>query len=407
MSVLSALERSAAAVDQADYPYVYAGGHANAGTASIGRRGPGYTGHTLGYDCSGSVAAVLSGAGLWPAGAPVPADNGVISQLLRARIIAPGSGTVTLYDRPGVHIFMNIAGRYFGTSDGLAGNQSQPHRGAGWLSDGAPDARAPAFKRYHIVPATLRASTLYGTSLTFRAAGGLDLSGFATGDGVRIAYSTARDGSRIARSVAYTDARTLVGVVIALDEDHGTFTLQGDSGALTFSDDSGLVDSSELGDRLAVTYTSRKSGLAAHAVQIVAPATVLSATGSITQIRQDQPSVSIQTASGQTLTLATDSSLLEGFSVGDDVQVSYVQAGSALIARDVEPLEEQTLDASGTITQIAPDETSFTLQTDGGQSVTFQADPAALDGFEVGDSVDVIYTQDVSGLLSTQEIDYR
>src|SRR5207237_1339681 len=109
--VLAALVRSANAVDQADYPYVYAGGHASAGTATVGRKGPGYTGRRIGYDCSGSVAAALSGAGLWPAGAPVPADNGVIAQLLREGIIARGPGTVTLYDKPGVHIFMNIAGR--------------------------------------------------------------------------------------------------------------------------------------------------------------------------------------------------------------------------------------------------------------------------------------------------------
>jgi hypothetical protein len=337
MPVLAALERAANAVDRADLPYVYAGGHANAGTASIGRKGPGYTGRTLGYDCSGSVAAVLSGAGLWPAGAPVPADNGVISQLRHAGIVAPGPGTVTLYDKPGVHIFMNITGRYFGTSDGLAGNANQPHHGAGWLSDGAPDARNPAFKAYHILPARLRSSTLYGTSLTFRAPSGLDLRGFVAGDPVRVAYRTATAGSLIARSVDYADATTAVGILVSLDADHGTFSLQGDSGLLTFSDDMRLVDESQLGDRLEVTYTTRPSGPAAHAVEDLAAATLLDANGMITQIAEDQSSVSIQTSSGQTLAFASDPSRLDGLSVGDNVDVSYIQAGAALIVRDVQP----------------------------------------------------------------------
>jgi hypothetical protein len=386
---------------------VYAGGHASAGTASVGRKGPGFTGHAVGYDCSGSVAAALAGAGLWPAGAPVPADNGVISELLREGIIAKGPGAVTLYDKPGVHIFMNIAGRYFGTSDGVAGNPGQPHHGAGWLSDGAPDARNPAFKRYHIIPAKLRVSTLYGTSLTFRVDGGLDLSQFAAGDHVRIAYRAARTGSLIARSVAYADAKTATGTLISVDEDQGTFTLQDSTGTLTFSDEQGLVALDQVGDRLAVTYTSRAAGLAAHAVSDLAPATVLTATGTITQMPDDQSSVSIQTGDGRTLTLATDPSLLDGFSVGDAVQVSYIQAGSALIARDVEPFDEQTLDATGTITQIAPDESSFTMQTDDGQTLAFQSDPDALDGFQVGDSVDVTYSQDVSGVLAAQDIEYQ
>lgn len=405
MPVLSALERSANAVDRADYPYVYGGGHGSAGTASAGRKGPGYTGHTPGYDCSGSVAAVLSGAGLWPAGAPVPADNGVIAELLRARILAPGPGAVTLYDKPGVHIFMNIAGRYFGTSDGLAGNPSQPRHGAGWLFDGAPDARNAAFKRYHILPARLRAITLYGTSLTFRAATGVDLSGFATGDRVSVAYRTGRTGSLIARAVAYADAKSAVGILVSVDAGHSTFTVQSAAGTLTFSDAGGLVSATQLGDRVQVTYTSHASGLVAHAVKDLAPAAVLTASGTIIQIPDDQSSVSIETASGQTLTFATDQSLLDAVSVGDDVQVSYVQAGSLLIARDVEPLDEQMLDATGTITQIAPDQSSFTLHTDGGESLTFQAEPGALDGFEVGDSVDVTYTHAISGPFTAQDVE--
>ena len=61
---------------------------------------------------------MLADAGVWPAGSGVPADNGVIAQLRSEHLIARGTGTVTLYDGPGVHIFMSIEGRFFGTSDG-------------------------------------------------------------------------------------------------------------------------------------------------------------------------------------------------------------------------------------------------------------------------------------------------
>lgn len=58
------------------------------------------------------------GGGVWPAGTGIPADNGVIARLRSERLIGGGTGTVTLYDKPGVHIFMSIDGRFFGTSDG-------------------------------------------------------------------------------------------------------------------------------------------------------------------------------------------------------------------------------------------------------------------------------------------------
>lgn len=231
---------------------------------------------------------------------------------------------------------------------------------------------------------------------------------------------------------------------MSVDSDQSTVTVQSTDGNLTFSDASGLVDPSQLGDRLEVTYTSRPTGLAAHAVDDLAPATPVQATGAITQMADDQSSLSIQTASGQTLTLATeDPSLLDNFTVGQDVQVTYVQVGSTLIASDVEALTDPTLDGTGTgtgsqngpddsgtldgsgtttqtapgngptldvtgtITQIAPDESSLTLQTDSGQSLTFQAGAGTLDGFHVGDSVDVTYTQDVGGQLTAQDVEYQ
>jgi hypothetical protein len=66
-----------------NYPYVWGGGHTQAGTPSIGvPGGPGYDGHTVGFDCSGSVGAVLAAGGLLVWGQSVPGDAGIISQLL-------------------------------------------------------------------------------------------------------------------------------------------------------------------------------------------------------------------------------------------------------------------------------------------------------------------------------------
>src|SRR5690348_10500074 len=153
MSVVSALAAAADGVTAGDFPYVYGGGHAQAGIASIGLKGPGFNGRRIGFDCSGSVAAVLSEAGLWPVAAGVPGDAGVISQLLRDHVIARGRGhgssEVTVYDDAGVHIFMDINGRFFGTSDGAGGGN--PNGGAGWLDDGAPDASSRRYKPYHLL----------------------------------------------------------------------------------------------------------------------------------------------------------------------------------------------------------------------------------------------------------------
>jgi hypothetical protein len=200
MSTLSALRHAADAVTAGGYPYVYGGGHEQAGTASIGIKGPGFNGRRIGFDCSGSVGAVLSGAGLWAPGSGVPADNGVITQLRQEHLLASGTGTVTLYDKPRVHIFMNIDGRYFGTSDGGAGSALNPHGGAGWLDDGASDAASHAFKRYHLIASALEAPTVYGPTLTFRADASL-LDDLQLGDRLRVTYLQRGNGTLVAESI--------------------------------------------------------------------------------------------------------------------------------------------------------------------------------------------------------------
>jgi hypothetical protein len=206
MSVVAALAAAADGVTAGDFPYVYAGGHARAGIASIGSKGPGYNGRRIGFDCSGSVAAVLSEAGLWPVAGGVPNDAGVISQLLHEHLIARGRGhgstEVTLYDDAGVHIFMDINGRFFGTSDGAGGGN--PNGGAGWLDDGAPDASSRRYKPYHLLPGVLRARTSLERifTFTFQTRGHAALThGPMLGSVVHVGYTVAPNGSLVAQSV--------------------------------------------------------------------------------------------------------------------------------------------------------------------------------------------------------------
>jgi hypothetical protein len=208
MPVPAALRAAADGVTAGDFPYVYGGGHAQAGIASIGLKGPGYNGRRIGFDCSGSVAAVLSQAGLWPVAAGVPSDAGVISELLHEHLIARGRGhgatEVTFYDDWGVHIFMDIDGRFFGTSDG--GGGGNPNGGAGWLDDGAPDASSRHYKPYHLVSGVLRQQTSLERILTFtlpsRRHAAAITHGLMLGSAVHVAYAVAPNGNLVAQSIS-------------------------------------------------------------------------------------------------------------------------------------------------------------------------------------------------------------
>lgn len=205
MSVVAALAAAADGVTAADFPYVYAGGHAQAGIASVGVKGPGYNGRRIGFDCSGSVAAVLSSAGLWQVASGVPSDAGIIAQLLHEHLIARGRGhgasEVTLYDDAGVHIFMDIDGRFFGTSDGAGGGN--PNGGAGWLDDGAPDASSRRYKPYHLLPGVLREQTSLERIFIFQTAGHAAIThGLMLGSVVHVGYTVAADGRLVAQSVS-------------------------------------------------------------------------------------------------------------------------------------------------------------------------------------------------------------
>jgi len=106
------------------YPYVWAGGHGAAGVPSVGSPGPGYTGRTIGFDCSGSTCAALSAgpAGFNPGG-PVW-DSGRIATSWGAA----GEGKyLTVWANP-THVFMvfhNVGkpgDEHFGTGRWPSGN---------------------------------------------------------------------------------------------------------------------------------------------------------------------------------------------------------------------------------------------------------------------------------------------
>jgi hypothetical protein len=278
MGVINALTAAATAVTRQDTSYVWGGGHAQAGVASLGSKGPGHNGRTRGYDCSGSVAAVLAGAGLWPAGSPVPNDAGVIAELLQERIIARGAGTppdeVTLYDDAGIHIFMNIDGRFFGTSDG--GGGGTPKGGAGWLDDGAPDATSRAYKQYHVLPSVLHDRTTYGHSLSFLTGAQSALAATVqTGDRVHLGYTKTSSGTMTLQTVTFVGSVTTSGTVTAIAPDDSSFAIQtASSQTLTFSTGpaAALVGDLQLGDQVQVTYTRRAGALTARAVTVTAAA---------------------------------------------------------------------------------------------------------------------------------------
>jgi hypothetical protein len=255
---------------------VYGGGHAQAGIASTGTKGPGHNGKRTGYDCSGSVAAVLASAGLWPAGGGVPNDAGMIAQLLREHLIARGAGTgpvqVTLYDHPGVHIFMNIDGRFFGTSDG--GGGGNPRGGAGWLDDGAPDASARSYKPYHFFSWVLKGSTAAGHIDSFEL-GGLagDAPGLQLGVKVQVTYAQTRSGRMFATALGYPGAITASGTVQSVAADESSLTIQTPDGrGLTLVTEAAtqLVDNVVPGDTVELTYIQSGPSLIALAVTVTA-----------------------------------------------------------------------------------------------------------------------------------------
>jgi hypothetical protein len=273
--VVNAMVASADALTGHDYPYVWGGGHFEAGVASAAVGTKRHRRRVPGFDCSGSVAAVLAGAGLWPPGSPVPNDAGVVAQLLRRKLIAPGPGKgpveVTLYDHPGAHIFMNIDGRFFGTSDGEGGGSAKG--GPGWLYDGAGDAFRGAFKQYHVLPSVLGGVTTYGQALTFRTDEGASLlQAAALGDRVIVTYAPGASATMVASALNYIGAVTTTGTVASIAG--GSFIIQASDGSsMTFATGtSDLAEGLAIGDVVEVTYTASAGELLARSLVVTAGA---------------------------------------------------------------------------------------------------------------------------------------
>src|SRR5579872_218803 len=310
MGMTNAMIRAANAITHADYPYVWGGGHPQAGVASAASGARGRRARRVGFDCSGAVTAVLSATGLWQAGSGVPNDAGVVAQLRAEHLIAPGAGSgpleVTLYDDPGVHIFMNIDGRFFGTSDGGGGGSARG--GAGWLYDGAPDAYSRAYKRYHFLPWVLRESTTYGHIFTFQTSGDPAVwAGAQTGDRVVVGYSSTRVGTMVAGAVSFVGAQALTGTVSAIAGDGSSFTtVAADGSSETFLTRGAPFSAQlELGDLIQVIATTLNGGLIAHQVTVTAAPVSAEASGTIQALAGDGSSLTLLTSDGQQLTIST------------------------------------------------------------------------------------------------------
>ena len=381
MSVIAALTAAANAVTRQNLPYVYGGGHAQAGTASIGIRGPGYNGRRIGYDCSGSVAAVLAGGSLWQPGSGVPNDAGIVAQLRSEHLVARGAGTgaqeVTLYDNPGVHIFMNIDGRFFGTSDGGAGNASQSKGGAGWLNDGAPDASSRSYHPWHVVPSALGHRTRYGPSVTFEA-GWSVASSLATGDRVQVTYTQQRSGVNVASAVTFAGAQTSTGTVSAIAADGSSLTITSATGSSeTFStaSDPGMLTGLTIGEQVQVSFTSGTGGVLV--VRSVAPAGAPGSTGTGSSGSGETGAPTPGTSSTRTGRKGTSRTRSSG------------------------PASGATPSISGQITVIAADDSMFAVRA-GRQTLTFSTggDTALISSFYAGETVTVSYARSGGGLTA-------
>ncbi|MHB1833389.1 MAG: hypothetical protein ACYCXW_00335, partial [Solirubrobacteraceae bacterium] len=279
-------------------------------------------------------------------------------------------------DNPGVHIFMNIDGRFFGTSDGGAGNPSQRRGGAGWLNDGAPDASSRSFHPWHVVPSALGHRTRYGPSVTFEA-GWSVASSIATGDRVRVTYTQGRDGINVASAVTFVGAQNATGTVSAIAADGSSLTITtatGSSETFSTAADPGLLTGVTIGEQVQVSFTSGAGGVLV--ARSVAPAAAAGGTGSgsptgssgtgaggtpgtgtgttgtgigasgtgaspsvrgrITVIAADDSMFMVR-AGRQTLTFSTggNTALISAFYAGENVAVSYARSGGGLTARVV------------------------------------------------------------------------
>lgn len=190
---LARMIAEANAIASHGYNYEWGGGHGGLGVPSHGYghgSGPG-----VGFDCSGAVSAILGAAGL--ISSPM-----VASQFMQYGDPGPGKW-LSIFADP-VHTFMQLNGRYFGTS------LSNPGGGANWFSSFPGNIGGPRHPHGFATGGIL--SGLDGAAAAMAAANGL-LPGM--GGGGRLAYAGAFGGG---------GSVTATGPTLAMFGDRGTET---------------------------------------------------------------------------------------------------------------------------------------------------------------------------------------
>ena len=123
----------ASEISNKNYHYSWGGGHASAGTPSMGGESSSGGAQNIGFDCSGSVSAVLVAGGYIPKGQSIGASGSFGSEFAGSMHAIPGPSPkgkgVTIYYNS-THEWMTINGRYFST-----GWNKNPNGGAGWGSE--------------------------------------------------------------------------------------------------------------------------------------------------------------------------------------------------------------------------------------------------------------------------------
>jgi uncharacterized protein DUF5666 len=99
---------------------------------------------------------------------------------------------------------------------------------------------------------------------------------------------------------------------------------------------------------------------------------------------------------------------LQGLDPGQVVLITETVDGSGNLTITIKLMPNADLggddqDVTGAITALGAD--SITIQTDGGQSMTFQSDPVLLEDFLMGDQVDVTYYADPDGSLVADDVE--
>jgi hypothetical protein len=135
--------------------------------------------------------------------------------------------------------------------------------------------------------------------------------------------------------------------------------------------------------------------------------------GTVTAVAADGSTITIHVDGQPDMTFQTDSDLVDGLVVGDQVDVTYyTDTDGTLVADDIEYTDSGSSDPQsdpdvvGTVAAVAADGSTMTVHVDGKPDMTFQTYPDLVDGFVPGDLVDVTYYQDTDGTLVADDVQY-